>query len=63
MERSKMKYHGAIIKKVPTDLGEADTKLNFTYEVYKDGEWKGVCLVLDEAKEFVDSGFDERTYW
>lgn len=55
-----MKYHGAIIKKVPTDLGETNQRLNFTYEVYKDGEWMGVCLILDNAKEFVDSNFDEK---
>lgn len=54
-----MKYHGYIIKKVPTDLGEADPRLNFTYEIYKDGEYVSDALVLWEAKTMIDNGFRE----
>lgn len=51
-----MKYHGYEIKKVPTDLGESDPKLNFTYEIYKDGEYVNTALVLTSAKEYIDTG-------
>lgn len=54
-----MKYHGYEIKKVATDLGESDPKLNFVYEIWKDGEWKTNALVLNSAKEYIDSGEDE----
>lgn len=54
-----MKYHGYIIKKVPTDLGEENPKLNFTYEIYKDGEYKNTALVLASAKDYIDSGEDD----
>lgn len=54
-----MKYHGYEIKKVPTDLGESDPKLNFTYEIYKDGEYKDTALVLASAKNYIDAGEDE----
>lgn len=54
-----MKYHGHEIKKVPTDLGESDPKLNFTYEIYKDGKYINVALVLSSAKDFIDSGYDQ----
>ena len=54
-----MKYHGYIIKKVPTDLGEENPKLNFTYEIYKDGEYKNTALVLDSAKDYIDAGEDD----
>lgn len=54
-----MKYHGYIIKKVATDLGESDPKLNFTYEIYKDGEYKNTALVLNSAKEYIDTGEDD----
>ena len=54
-----MKYHGYIIKKVPTDLGESETKLNFTYKIYKDGEYKDTALTLASAKEYIDYGEDE----
>lgn len=54
-----MKYHGYIIKKVPTDLGEDNPKLNFTYEIYKDGEYKNTALVLDSAKDYIDAGEDD----
>ena len=54
-----MKYHGHEIKKVPTDLGEDDPKLNFTYEIYKDGEYVEVALTLNSAKNYIDSGYDD----
>lgn len=54
-----MKYHGYIIKKVATDLGESDPRLNFTYEIYKDGEWNNNALTLSSAKEYIDYGEDE----
>lgn len=54
-----MKYHGYEIKKVPTDLGEENPRLNFTYEIYKDGEYKETALVLSSAKDYIDGGEDE----
>lgn len=54
-----MKYHKYIIKKVPTDLGESDPRLNFTYEIYKDGVWKNNALTLTSAKEYIDYGEDD----
>ena len=54
-----MKYHGYEIKKVATDLGESEAKLNFTYEIYKGGEYKNTALVLSSAKEYIDYGEDE----
>lgn len=54
-----MKYHGYEIKKVPTDLGEENPRLNYVYEIYKDGEFKTEALVLTSAKEYIDNGEDE----
>lgn len=54
-----MKYHKCVIKKVPTDLGEDDPRLNYTYKIYKDGEWLDNALTLSSAKEYIDSGFDD----
>lgn len=54
-----MKYHGYTIKKVAADLGESGPRLNFIYEIYKDGEWKNNALVLNSAKEYIDSGEDD----
>lgn len=51
-----MKYHGYEIKKVATDLGESDPRLNFTYKIFKDGKYKDTALVLTSAKEYIDSG-------
>lgn len=51
-----MKYHGYLIKKTPTDLGENDARLNFTYKIYKDNKFKANALTLSTAKEFIDSG-------
>ena len=54
-----MKYHGYIIKKIPTDLGEDNPRLNFTYEIYKDGEYKNTALTIGTAKEYIDNGEDD----
>lgn len=55
-----MKYHGYIIKKVATDLGEDDPRLNYTYEVYdKDGKFINTALTLSTAKEYIDSGLND----
>lgn len=55
-----MKYHNCIIKKVYTDLGEENKRLNYTYEIYnKDGKYINVALTLSSAKEFIDSGFNQ----
>lgn len=54
-----MKYHKCVIKKVATDLGEDDPRLNYTYKIYKDGEWLDNALTLSSAKEYIDSGFDD----
>ena len=55
-----MKYHGYIIKRTTADLGEDDPNLNWVYEIYDlDGNYIQVCLTKSNAKEFIDSGFDE----
>ena len=54
-----MKYHGHEIKKIFTDLGEEDKRLNYTYEIYKDGEYINTALTLSTAKEYIDSGYNE----
>ena len=54
-----MKYHNHIIKKVSTDLGEDDGRKNYTYEIYKDGEYKETALTISTAKQYIDSGYDE----
>lgn len=54
-----MKYHGYNIVKVPTDLGEDEAKLNYTYEIYKDGKYKDTALTLSTAKEYIDYGEDD----
>lgn len=54
-----MKYHNHEIIKVPTDLGEDDSKLNFTYEIYKDGEYIQTALTLSTAKDYIDSDYNE----
>lgn len=53
-----MKYHKCLVKKVPTDLGEDDPRLNYTYEIYKDNNYIDTALTLASAKEFIDAGFD-----
>ena len=54
-----MKYHGYLIKKTHTDLGEDDARLNFTYHIYKDNVFKASALTLGTAKEFIDNGEDD----
>ena len=54
-----MKYHKHEIKKVYTDLGEEDKRLNYTYEIYKDGEHIATALTLSTAKDYIDSGYNE----
>lgn len=54
-----MKYHGHIIKKIPEDLGEEDSRYNFLYYIYKDGKYIQVALNLSSAKEYIDSGYNE----
>lgn len=53
-----MKYHKHIIKVVISDLGEDTEQGNKVYEVWKDGEYIEVCWTMDNAKEFIDSGYD-----
>ena len=54
-----MKYHKHEIRKVPTDLGEEDPRKNFTYEIYKEGEYIQTALTLSTAKTYIDSGYNE----
>lgn len=54
-----MKYHKHEIKKVYTDLGEEELKDNYTYEVYKDGEFIATALTLSTAKDYIDSGYND----
>lgn len=54
-----MKYHKHEIKKVPTDLGEEQASKNFTYEIYKDGEYINTALTLDTAKCYIDSDYND----
>lgn len=54
------KYHGYIIKRVTADLGEDELDLNWVYEIYDSkGEYINVCLTISNAKEYIDSGFDD----
>lgn len=56
-----MKYHKHEIKKVKEDLGEDDDRLNYVYEIYNEkGEFLINALTLSTAKEYIDSGYDER---
>lgn len=54
-----MKYHGHEIKKIPTDLGEDDPRLNYTYEIFKDGAYINTALTLSTAKTYIDSDYNE----
>lgn len=54
-----MKYHGFEIKKVLTDLGEENPKDNFTYEIYRNGEYIETALTLSTAKCYIDSGCND----
>ena len=51
-----MKYHKYEIIKEPTDLGESDSRLNYTYKIYKNGEYKTTALTLSTAKEYINHG-------
>lgn len=56
-----MKYHKHEIKKVKEDLGEYDDRLNYVYQIYNEkGEFLITALTLSTAKEYIDSGYDER---
>ena len=54
-----MKYHGHEIKKVSTDLGEDSPRDNYTYEIYKDGEYINTALTLSTAKTYIDSDYND----
>jgi hypothetical protein len=54
-----MKYHKHEIVKVQTDLGEDDPRKNFTYEIYKDGEYIQTALTLSTAKTYIDTDYNE----
>ena len=54
-----MKYHHHEIRKVATDLGEENPRDNFTYEIYKDGEYINAALTLSTAKCYIDSDYNE----
>lgn len=55
-----MKYHNHEIKKVYENLGEERTCDNCYYEIYYNNEWLNNALTLSTAKEYIDSGHDER---
>lgn len=54
-----MKYHSHEIKKTPTYLGEENPRKNFTYEIFKDGEYIQTALTLSTAKTYIDNDYDE----
>ena len=54
-----MKYHGHEIRKVYQDLGYTEKEMNATYEIYKDGEYIQVCWTLNNAKEYIDTDYDD----
>lgn len=54
-----MKYHKHEIVKVPTDLGEENPKLNYTYEIYKEGAYINTALTLSTAKDYIDSDYND----
>ena len=54
-----MKYHNHEIRKVPTDLGEEDSRKNYTYEIYKDSEYINTALTLSTAKDYIDSEYND----
>ena len=56
--KGQVKYHGCLIVKVYTDLGEERERDNYTYEIYKDGVYINTALTYSTAKEFIDSGFN-----
>lgn len=54
-----MKYHGHEIRKVPSDLGEENPRDNYTYEIYKSGEYINTALTLSTAKTYIDTDYNE----
>ena len=54
-----MKYHNHIIKKEKTDLGEMDSRLNYTYKIFKNEKYIATALTLNSAKEFIDSNYNQ----
>ena len=54
-----MKYHGHEIKKVYTDLGEENPRLNYTYEIYKGDQYIQTALTLSTAKTYIDNDYNE----
>ena len=54
-----MKYHGYVIEKTATDLGESDPRLNCVYMVSKNGQFKAEALTLSTAKQYIDNGEDD----
>ena len=57
-----MKYHDHEIIVKKEDLGYSGDEdfLNKVYEIYKNGEYKGVAWSLGTAKDYIDSGYDQR---
>lgn len=57
-----MKYHGHEIKVVKEDLGYygKDDYLNKTYQIYKEGEYIQVAWTLNSAKNYIDSGYNDK---
>ena len=58
LNMSLLKYKGYEIKKVYEDLGEEDDRLNYVYQIRKDGKLITETLTLSNAKEFIDSDED-----
>lgn len=58
LNMSLWKYKGYEIVKVYEDLGEEDDRLNYVYEIIKDGKRITEALTLSNAKEFIDSDED-----
>lgn len=54
-----MKYHKHEIRKTPTDLGEYDERKNYTYEIYKDGNYIQTALTIETAKTYIDTDYNE----
>ena len=55
-----MKYHGHEIRKKLEDLGYSEKSMNYVYEIWKDGKYINVAWSLGTAKDYIDSGYDQR---